>query len=44
MIGHDAELSRYDDTPHCVLAAHMADDGVWFGARAWIVSARWTAR
>jgi hypothetical protein len=23
-----------------MLAAHLADDGVWFDSRAWIVSAR----
>jgi hypothetical protein len=32
--GYDAELRRQ------ALAAHLSDDGVWFGSRAWIVTAR----
>jgi hypothetical protein len=35
-----ADAARAVERLREALAAHMSDDGVWFGSRAWIVTAR----
>jgi hypothetical protein len=35
-----AVAARAVERLRTTLAAHLSDDGVWFGSRAWIVTAR----
>jgi SAM-dependent methyltransferase len=35
-----AAAARADERLRRALAAHLGDDGIWFGSRAWIVAAR----